>query len=325
MGLLVKLGLRRRMKWEPPTLLDWFLDSPLQAVVYHLYLIILWLRGNPVSPPRHREAIKIVCLSDTHESIVQNVPDGDLLIHCGDMVSDGTAASIQKQIDWLDSLPHQHKVLVCGNHDSWFDINARAEEDALGHRSVNTKSVHYLERKSITLAFKGGRRLNIYGAPDIPQCGGPDNAFQYTPDQNPWNGSIPLDTEILITHTPPRHHLDLSLGCPNLLAEIWQKKPKLHIFGHVHWGRGTQPIFWDDCQKAYERVMSRPRRGPILDFLPNRGWIDGCRVLLYGGTSILWQWFWLGGASSGSLMINAAMQHGTSGRLTSQSPIMVEV
>lgn len=203
MGLLVKLGLRRPMKWERPTLLDWFLDSPLQALAYSLYLIVLWLRGNPVKPPRHKQPIKIVLLSDTHESIVPRVPDGDLLIHCGDLVNDGAAASIQTQIDWLASLPHQHKVAIAGNHDSWFDINARREEDTLGHKTVNMKGIHYLERQSITLAFKGGRKLNIYGAPDIPQCGGPDNAFQYTAQQNPWHGTVPVDTDVLVTHTPP--------------------------------------------------------------------------------------------------------------------------
>lgn len=27
--------------------------------------------------------------------------------------------------------------------------------------------------------------------------------FQYTIDQHPWKGLIPLDTDILVTHTPP--------------------------------------------------------------------------------------------------------------------------
>ncbi|KAI6090183.1 Metallo-dependent phosphatase [Hypoxylon rubiginosum] len=326
MGLLVKLGLRRPMQWERPTVLDWILDSPLQALVFHLYLLVLWLRGNPVKSPRNKQPIKIVLLSDTHESIVENVPDGDLLIHCGDMVNDGSAASIQKQVDWLASLPHQHKVAISGNHDSWFDISARREEDTLGHKAVDMKGIHYLEHKSITLAFKGGRKLNIYGAPDIPQCGGPDNAFQYTSQQNPWDDTIPLDTEILVTHTPPQHHLDnVGVGCPNLLREIWRKKPKLHVFGHVHWGRGVQPIFWDECQKSYEKIMSLPKRGLILDLLPQKAWLDVLWFLWYGYVSVLWHWFMLGGAANGSVMVNAAMQHGTSGKLTKKRPITVEI
>ncbi|KAI1498721.1 calcineurin-like phosphoesterase [Biscogniauxia marginata] len=325
MGLLVKLGLRRDIVWERPTLLDRFLDSPIQAAVYHLYLLVLWLRGNPVRPPRNRQPIKIVFLSDTHESVVEKVPDGDLLIHCGDLVNDGTAASIQKQIDWLVSLPHQHKVFVCGNHDSWFDINARTEEDVLAKRTVDIKTVNYLQRSSIMLSFKDGRRLKVYGAPHVPECGGPENAFQYTAQQNPWNDNIPIDTDILITHTPPRHHLDLSLGCPTLLREVWRKKPKVHVFGHVHWGRGTQPVFWDECQKSYERVMSRARRGPVYDMIPSASWIDAWKVLYHGILGILWQWFWLGGVSDGSIMINAAMQHGTSGKLTNKPPITIEI
>ena len=171
MGLLTKFGLRRSVIWERPTILDEFLDSPLQAVVFRLYLILLWLRGTPVKPPRNRQPIKVVCISDTHDAVVPHVQDGDLLIFAGDASDDGTAASIQAQIDWLDSLPHQHKVFVCGNHDSWFDITARSEVDTLSHKNVDLKSVHYLQHKSITLAFKCGRRLNVYGAPDLPRCG----------------------------------------------------------------------------------------------------------------------------------------------------------
>lgn len=203
MGLLQDVGLRRRIEWDKPTLLDEIIESPLKAIVVRLYFIILWLRGNPVRPPRNRPPIRVVCLSDTHEEIVSKVPDGDLLIHAGDMTNSGTAADIQKQLDWLASLPHKHKVIVCGNHDSWFDIRSRREEDTLAHRVVDTKGMHYLENESITLNFDGGRKLNIYGAPSLPKCGDASNAFQYEIQDHPWTNSIPIDTDILVTHTPP--------------------------------------------------------------------------------------------------------------------------
>jgi hypothetical protein len=120
-------------------------------------------------------------------------------------------------------------------------------------------------------------------------------------------------------------HRDLSLGCPGLLAEIWKKKPKIHVFGHVHWGRGTEAVYWDDCQKTYESLMLRKKRGPIFDMIPSPRWIEALKVLLYGTKAVLWQWFWLGGASSGSVLINAAMQAGTSGKLTKESPITIEI
>ncbi|RYP73655.1 hypothetical protein DL771_003543 [Monosporascus sp. 5C6A] len=326
MGLLTNLGLRRPSIWERPTALDEFLDSPLQAIIFRLYLVFLSLRGVPVRPPKNRQPIKVVCISDTHDTIVANVPDGDLLIHAGDSSNDGSAASIQAQIDWLDSLPHRHKVFVCGNHDSWFDIKARSEVDALGQKAVDLKSVHYLQRKSITLAFKCGRRLNIYGAPDLPKCGPSNFAFQYPHDQHPWAGLIPHDTDILVTHTPPVINSDLATAAgAQATDEIWRKKPTVHVFGHVHWGRGKQAVFWDDCQRSYERLMSRKKRGPIYDMIPNGGWLDAIKVLFYGIRSVVWHYAMLGGASSGGVVINAAVQHGNSGKLVKEHPITIEI
>lgn len=120
-------------------------------------------------------------------------------------------------------------------------------------------------------------------------------------------------------------HRDLSLGCPGLLGEIWRKKPKVHVFGHVHWGRGIEAVYWDDCQKAYEGLMSRPKRGPIYDMIPNPAWVDTSKVLFYAVKAILWQWLWQGGASDGGVLINAAMQAGTSGKLTGKTPITIEI
>lgn len=174
MGLLQYLHLRRRSVWDPPTALDIFLSSPLQWLMHRIYRLILLLRGRPFHPPRDARPIRVVCLSDTHDHVpLQEIPAGDLLIHAGDLTTDGTAADIQRQVDWLDSLPHRHKVLVAGNHDSWFDPSARRVED---HGAVDLKSLVYLQDRLVTLEFEGGRMLNVYGAGDIPECGGPNFA-----------------------------------------------------------------------------------------------------------------------------------------------------
>lgn len=57
---------------------------------------------------------------------------------------------------------------------------------------------------------------------------------------------IPSDTDILITHSPPKHILDESsagfhAGCKNLTKKIQDlKKLKVHFFGHVHHSSGTE-------------------------------------------------------------------------------------
>lgn len=326
MGLLQRFSLRRPSKWEPPTLLDHLLASPLQYFVALIYHLILLLRGQPLRPSRGKRPIRVVCLSDTHDQVAQDVPDGDLLVHAGDLTNPGGAEHIQKQIDWLDSLPHRHKVVIAGNHDSWFDLRSRRSEDKLEGRRIDFKGVHYLQNGSVSLDFADGRNLNVYGAADIPACGGNDNAFQYPPDKHPWSGRIPLETDVVVTHTPPRSHLDLGLGCPGLLEEVWRVKPRLHIFGHIHWGRGKESVYFDGCQRAYETLISRTPRGPILDFVPNAGWIEAFKVLYYGFNAVAFKYLMLGpGSNNASLMVNTASMDGNTGRLRKNPAQVVEL
>ncbi|KAK5653891.1 hypothetical protein OQA88_7816 [Cercophora sp. LCS_1] len=322
MGLLTFLRLRRRDEWEPLTVLDHILISPLQWLVTMLYHIMLFLRGRPFSPPPGRPHIRVVCVSDTHDRMLR-VPDGDLLIHAGDLTDDGTVESIQRQVDWLADMPHRHKIVVCGNHDSWFDDRSRKAVDRRSGKSVNWKGVRYLQGELVTLSFKGGRRLNIYGAPGVPKCGDDTNAFQYDREKHPWRGRVPEETDVLITHTPPRFHRDLNLGCDGLLEEVWRVKPKLHVFGHVHWGHGRESVFFDECQRAYESLMSRTGRGLIYDLLPSSAWVDALSVAWYGFVSIVWKWVMLGpGSNNGALMVNAAVMYGNTGRVRNPATVV---
>ncbi|KAL3420140.1 rhamnogalacturonate lyase C 5 [Phlyctema vagabunda] len=298
----------RRVKiWDPPTLLDRVLDSPLRMLVQVIYSFLLHLRGAPFKPARNKPKIRVVCISDTHTNTT-SVPHGDLLIHAGDLTNAGTLAEIQAQIDWLDTMPHHHKVFIAGNHDSYFDAKSRKAEDKGSGKRLNFRSLHYLEKKAVTLKFKGGRKLNLYGAADIPECGGSDNAFQYARGLDPWKNRIPKETDVLITHTPPQYHLDLSLGCASLLEEIWRVRPRLHVFGHVHSGHGRESVFWDKGQLAYERLMDKQSSGVLKDFLPSRAWLDTLRVLWYGIKGILWQHLMVGPAGgNGGVLVNAAL------------------
>lgn len=296
---------RRKSIFDPPTAFDKIFDSPLRALISVIYSIFLSLRGPSFKSPRNKPPIKVVCISDTHTNTV-SVPNGDVLIHAGDLANAGTVEEIQRQLDWLDALPHKEKIVIPGNHDSYFDPKSRKEVDK--GKTLNFRSLHYLQNKAITLRFKGGRKLNFYGAGDIPQCGGSDFAFQYQRGADPWSGRIPLETDVLITHTPPRYHLDLSLGCAGLLNEVWKVRPRLHVFGHIHSGRGRKSVFWDDGQRAYERLMGRKNGGLIADVVPSMAWIDALRIIWYGVKGLLWQRLMVGpGGGNGGVMVNAAV------------------
>jgi Icc-related predicted phosphoesterase len=45
---------------------------------------------------------------------------------------------------------------------------------------------------------------------------------------------IPSDTDVLLTHCPPKGILDSGFGSESLLLKINELKLKLHVFGHIH-------------------------------------------------------------------------------------------
>lgn len=169
MGLLTWLGLRRPNQWEPLTLLDHLLSSPLTLLAIIFYRIVLFLRGHAFHPPRGKSPIRVVCISDTHDQTI-TIPKGDILIHAGDLTNSGTVSDIQVQLDWLKAQPHPVKVVIAGNHDSWFDERSRLIEDAKTGSKPNLDGLLYLE-SSLTVQTVKDRQVAIFGVPDIPECG----------------------------------------------------------------------------------------------------------------------------------------------------------
>ena len=54
---------------------------------------------------------RFVCISDTHARRF-TVPDGDVLLHSGDLTNTGTLEEFKTTIDWLCQLPHKVKMCV---------------------------------------------------------------------------------------------------------------------------------------------------------------------------------------------------------------------
>jgi Icc-related predicted phosphoesterase len=325
--------------FEPTPLPILFYHAPVKLLLYNIYHLLTSLRSTPTpSQPQ----IRVVCISDTHNNIVQDVPPGDILIHAGDLTVDGGIPEIQEQVDWLASLPHKEIIVISGNHDTYLDPRTRPslrEDQRIG--SINWGRIHYLQHRrlslTITVASKDGdgeetvdsrthllaqqtrhRRLTVYGAPQIPACG-PMNvhAFQYLRGRDAWSETVPEDVDILITHTPPKYHADLPLpsgmGCEHLAAEVKRVKPTLHVFGHVHWGAGKEVVWWDGCHDAYEngmKIESKWSHGLLNPWL----WGNVIRVTYRGVRGLIWNRVW-GGQGSHTVMVNAAQMYGNTGKL----------
>lgn len=175
--------------------------------------------------------MRIVCISDTHNKLGEMiVPPGDILIHAGDACGHGTLVELEKFAAQLAELPHEHKILIAGNHDWAFERNRFLSEGVL----LRAGGITYLHDSEVTI-----EGFRIYGSPWQPRFF--DWAFNL--DRGPllrekWK-KIPDNVDILVTHGPPHGTLDVTkegqhVGCEDLTDELKRIKPRLHVFGHIH-------------------------------------------------------------------------------------------
>ncbi|KAI9841005.1 MAG: hypothetical protein M1837_001080 [Sclerophora amabilis] len=217
-----------------------------------------WNRAS--SPPETSTApktIAIVCVSDTHDT-KPTLPDGDILLHAGDLSQYGLHDEIQAQLDWLNEQPHKHKIVIAGNHDLILDqsfVGDHPDRDldrpGKSRNDLQWGDVKYLLNNCAELDC-GSRTLKVYGSPLTPRCG--NFAFQHDPSDDVWAATVPEDADILLTHGPPALHLDQEKGCPHLLRELWRVQPKLMVFGHIHDGRGEELMAFGASRTCYEKI-----------------------------------------------------------------------
>lgn len=202
--------------------------------------------------------MRLVCISDTHSlhRRIPEVPDGDILIHAGDCLGAGTLDNVEDLNDWLGTLPHQHKIVIAGNHDWAFQETPELAREAL-------TNAMYLEDSGVEIDG-----LRFWGSPWTPEF--MDWAFMLgrgQPLNDRWK-LIPDDTDVLITHGPPKDIADevslgfrcQNVGCTDLKFRIAQLSLTAHIFGHIHEGYGeyqrgdTRFINASTCNARYEPI-----------------------------------------------------------------------
>ena len=197
--------------------------------------------------------MQIAIVSDTHTNHRDAiVPDADMVLFCGDF--DGGFSDATDFLEWFSELPHEHKVMIAGNHDRI------ADKDSSLFREMIPEGVHYLENSGVTL---GG--LNIWGSPYVPTFG---RWYFMKPDgvlATYWD-AIPDDTDVLLTHGPAMGILDKNLHGENCGSRTLRHRIdrldslSLHCFGHIHeaWG----------VQRASGRLCVNAALDPIRVTLP---------------------------------------------------------
>jgi predicted phosphodiesterase len=213
---------------------------------------------------------RFVCISDTHtfHDLIK-MPAGDVLIHSGDFTNVGSAKDITRFNAWLNRLDYKDKIVIAGNHDKLFEQAPGLAVKLLhgNHRNADHDCV-YLQDEPYTIGGplgSGGPEIKIWGSPWTPRFG---HGWAFNADRGErirrqWD-MIPPDTDILVTHGPPRGILDWvydmeapaaswgeredygrikrRVGCEDLREVVAEIRPKVHVFGHLHEPHGTDSV-----------------------------------------------------------------------------------
>ncbi|CAH0480279.1 unnamed protein product [Peronospora belbahrii] len=250
----------------------------------------LWLRNSNMimnslsSNPQQKGTLRVVCISDTHSKHrkLTNIPAGDVLLHCGDMTNRGRHDEIRDFNDWLELLPHKHKVVIAGNHDVCMDAVEYNQQwnMAFRHKEYNDPSLSrnlltnctYLENRSVVI-----EGIKIYGSPMTPSIPGRAGAFNVArgyADKQHW-AKVPSDVDILMTHGPPYGILDttfsgLHVGSEGLLKETMTRiRPRFHIFGHIHEAYGATRVGTTVfINAASNTLLAKPCHPPVVLDIP---------------------------------------------------------
>jgi len=185
--------------------------------------------------------VRIWHISDTHTYQGQLIiPEGiDLAIHSGDATNYRDPIRNESEmwafLEWYAALEIPNKVFVCGNHDT------SVERGLVKAEQIRDLGITYLFNETVEIdGYK------IWGSPHTPTFG--EWAFMKARNKiyQVWD-SIPDDTDIIVTHGPPKGILDITnrhnnlqeqCGDSALLKRILAIEPTLVCYGHIHSCKG---------------------------------------------------------------------------------------
>lgn len=182
--------------------------------------------------------MKIWHISDTHgfHRMLEIPSDIDMVIHSGDGSNFRdiykNEVEFQDFIYWYKRVPIKYKIFIAGNHDSALEKNIFNVK-----KQMEDSGIIYLENSDVTI-----EGIKIWGSPHTPSFGNWSFMKARAKLDRVWK-HIPDDTNIIVTHGPPKGILDSSFdrnnniercGCNALKKRILDIQPTLVLFGHIH-------------------------------------------------------------------------------------------
>jgi len=211
-------------------------------------------------------SIRIVIISDTHNRHSRvTLPKGDILIHCGDATGVGKISEITSFRKWFKAQPFRYKIFTMGNHEVSFEDNFTIAKLMLNLEEG--KGEYLLHDESCVVDG-----IKIHGNCWQPAFNGWAFGKDSEEELAEKYSTIPSDTDVLVTHSPPYGILDQcadgrKVGSFSLLEKIREVKPWLSVFGHIHEGYGTlklQDLRTTFANAAICDLVYHPGNKPIV-------------------------------------------------------------
>lgn len=207
--------------------------------------------------------MKIIALSDQHGNLEQIRESCDVVIIAGDwspLYCQQDCMSVlnwcdKKYVPWMKALKTNHIIVIPGNHDFACTYKFFKEDlyKILARHRIDDR-VHYLCHDSVIIDGK-----KFYGNPNSESPNGWAFSNQYNQIYE-----FDDDTDVLITHQPPRFgnvgfvkQFNKELGSVDLRNDILRSNIELNICGHIHTGdHNTTPVILNNGKLANIKNVS---------------------------------------------------------------------
>lgn len=197
--------------------------------------------------------MKLVITSDTHYPLKNRLPDGDVLIHAGDLMYSGGPEEWASRVESLAGQSHKTKIYVPGNHDFHVELYEGVAVAELRRAGVTTLGLHP-ER-----AVREIDGIKVLGLPFV--TGLPGWSFnrgeEWVRDYLDRIVELHGYPDIVVSHAPMYGVLDAiqpeqtkfahqnHVGC--MAYNHWfhtntTRRPKIWINGHIHESYGETTV-----------------------------------------------------------------------------------
>ncbi|PYH97219.1 hypothetical protein BO71DRAFT_396359 [Aspergillus ellipticus CBS 707.79] len=184
-------------------------------------------------------------------------------------------------MDWIAAADFEVKIIICGNHDVTLDPGFYAEYGAKFHGqhledpqkcieivTEASPSIIFLRHQSalVRLIRPNGPKtiFKVFGSPYSQSAGTWAYGYESSAAAALWS-TIPLDADLVVTHTPPYSHCDsrvegMPVGCKALREALSEVRPSLAVCGHVHESRGYERVRWYPSPASSSPTTATPEQ-----------------------------------------------------------------